>query len=162
MSEVADIVKTAYEIFKDNQNVEIKVANPSLGMAYAIPKGSESTVFDDYGPWLSAEMKNVFYRQSALGAVMAEIQLILSWKYSQAKQYIVEVYLDKNIIGSLDTTHHTSIDVRFEHPQQIGNDIDEYKIPFLITVNFGNFLGAEDEIYKGEMRADGTGTFELV
>jgi hypothetical protein len=82
VGEVADVLKAAHEIFNDG-DVEIIVDSRGLGMAYAVPSGLESTVVDTYAPWYDAELRQVFYKESSVvQSVLAEIQLILTWRYS--------------------------------------------------------------------------------
>lgn len=83
--------------------MSITVDNRGLGMAYAVPKGTEDSVVDDYGPWQNADVKQVFYQQSSIMySLLAEIQLIISWRYNASQQYIIEAILDKKspITGS--------------------------------------------------------------
>jgi hypothetical protein len=160
MSEVAEIVKTVHDIIKVNEDIPVVVENSKLGMAYAIPKGTEDTVIETYSPWQRAEVKQVFFRQSSfLGSVLAEIQLIMSWNYSGAKQYIVEAYLDRNVI-SIDPTASVSISVRFDQPRPMTQDpLEAYEIPFQVTVDFRPVGDNSITIFHGIIRADGTGHF---
>lgn len=163
MSEVAEIVKTVYEIVKVNEDIPITVENPKLGMAYAIPKGTEGTVVDDYAPWQSTDVKQVFYKQSSIVySVLAEIQLIMSWRCSSSQQYIIEAYLDKNVI-SIDPTVSISISVRFNQPNLVSNGgLEAYEIPFQVSVDFRPIGDNSVTIFKGVMRADGSGEFVSV
>lgn len=159
MGEVADILKAAHDIF-DNGDVAMTVDERGLGMAYAIPRGTESTVVDAYGPWYEAEVRQVFYKDSAIvRSVLAEIQLIVSWRYSQNKRYIIEGYLTKNVI-SVDPTAGVKIKVRFDNPRQYDTELEAYEITFVVEVDFRPWGSASTTIYRGTMRADGTGTFE--
>lgn len=161
MGEVADILKASHEIFAGG-DVTVTVDKRQLGMAYAIPKGSESTIIDTYGPWQSAEMKQVFYKDSAIvQSVLAEIQLIMSWRYSAAQQYIIEAYLTSNVI-SIDPAADVKIKVRFDNPQLYDYNIEAYEIPFQIEVNFDPVGGNSTTLYRGVTRADGTGTFDQI
>jgi hypothetical protein len=160
MSEVADIVKTVHEIIKVNEDIPVVVENSKLGMAYAIPKGTEDSVIETYGPWQAAEVKQVFFRQSSLfGSVLAEIQMIMSWRYSAARQYIVEANLDKNVI-SIDPTASVSLSVRFSQPTQMPQEpLEAYEIPFQVTVDFRPVGDNSITIFHGIIRSDGTGDF---
>lgn len=159
MSEVADILKAVHEIFNDG-GVAITVDSRGLGMAYAIPDGQEKTVVDSYAPWYDAEMRQVFYKDSSVfQSVLAEIQLILTWRYSQAQQYIIEAYLTKNVI-SIDPTAEIAIRVRFDNPRPYDTVLEAYEIPFFITVDFDPVGSNSTTNYRGVMRANGTGTFE--
>jgi hypothetical protein len=160
MGEVAEILKTAYEVFRANEDVPINVDSQNLGMAYAIPKGTEGTVVDSYGPWTDREIRQVFYRQSSIvGSVLAEIQLIMSWRVSSANQYIIEANLDKKVI-SLDPTVSVSINVHFNQPNPIANPLEAYEIPFNVSVDFRPVGPNETAILKGVIRADGTASFD--
>jgi hypothetical protein len=161
MGEVADILKAVHEIF-DNGDVPVTVDERGLGMAYAVPRGLESTVVDTYAPWYDAEMRQVFYKDSAIvQSVLAEIQLILTWRYSQAQQYIIEAYLTKNII-SIDPTVSVAIRVRFDNPRPYNTELEAYEIPFVVEVDFRPVGSRSTTIYRGTMRADGTGSFDQV
>jgi hypothetical protein len=161
MGEVADILKAAHEIFNDGE-VPITVDAHGLGMAYAVPRGLESTVVDTYGPWYDAELRQVFYKDSAFfRSVLAEIQLILTWRYSQAQQYIIEAYLTKNVIA-IDPTVSVAIRVRFDNPQLYDTVLEAYEIPFVVEVDFRPIGSNSTSIYRGTFRADGTGTFTQV
>ena len=158
MGEVAEILKAAHEIF-NNGEVRMSVDARGLGMAYAVPRGLEGTVVDTYAPWYDAEMRQVFYKKSAIvGSVVAEIQLVLSWRHSQAQQYIIEAYLTKNVI-SLDPTVRVSIRVRFDNPRPYDTDLEAYEIPFTVEVDYRPVGSSSTAIYRGSIRADGTGTF---
>jgi hypothetical protein len=159
MSEVADILKAAHEIFNDG-DVAVTVDSRGLGMAYAIPAGQEGTVVDTYAPWYDAEIKQVFYKESSIfGEVLAEIQLILTWRYSQAQQYIIEAYLTKNVI-SIDPTVSVAIRVRFDNPRLYDTILEAYEIPFFIAIDYDPIGSNSTTNYRGIIRADGTGTFE--
>lgn len=159
MGDVAEIIKTTYEIFSGGEDMPIVVEHPSLGMAYAIPPGTETTVAENYGPWHDVEMKQVFYEESSLlGSVLAEIQLILTWRYSEAQQYIIGAYLDKKVLA-LDPTASASISVRFEQPTYLDAAWEAYEIPFTVTVVFDPVGGNTTALFRGMMRADGTGSF---
>jgi hypothetical protein len=152
------ILTTAFEVLKESGDVKINVDSRGLGMAYAIPQG-EPGVVDNYGPWTDAEVKQVFYQQSSiLGEVLAEIQLILSWRYSAAQQYIIEANLDKNAVISPGV--QVDISVRFGQPSIYDNDLEAYCIPFHVEIKFKPLIG-DTQIFnsKGQIRADGTGTF---
>jgi hypothetical protein len=158
MGDVADIIKAAHEIF-DNGDVPITVDERSLGMAYAIPNGTERTVVDAYSPWHEAEMRQVFYRESSVfGEPLAEIQLIMTWKYSEAQQYIIEAYLMKKLL-TLDPTVNVKIGVRFDNPQLYDQELEAYEIPFTVTVDYHAVGATNTGIYRGKIRADGTGSF---
>ncbi|WP_086766224.1 hypothetical protein [Streptomyces bobili] len=158
MGEVADIIKAAHDIF-DNGDVPITVDERSLGMAYAIPRGMEGTVVETYSPWHEVEMKQVFYRESSVfGEPLAEIQLIMNWKYSEAQQYIIEAYLMKNIL-ILDPTVSVKIGVRFDNPQLYDQALEAYQIPFTVTVNYDAVGATNTGLYRGLIRADGAGSF---
>lgn len=160
MGELAELLKNSYEIFRGNEGVVVTQREGHLGMAYAIPRGTEDTVVDTYGPWDAAELKQVFYEQSFLvNSVLAEIQLIMSWKISQARQYIIEAYLEKRVI-SLDPTVSVSISVRFDQPQNYDGVLEAYRIPFVVEVDFRPVGSNKTVLFAGELRADGTGTFE--
>jgi len=159
MGDTADILKATHEIFNGG-DVAVTIDERGLGMAYAIPRGLENVVVDSYGPWHDAEMKQVFYKQSSIvGSVLAEIQLIMSWRYSDAEQYIIEAYLTNNII-SLDPTVTVKIRVRFDNPQLYDYELEAYEIPFLVEVYFDPIGSNSTTIYRGVIRADGTGTFD--
>lgn len=160
MSEVAEIVKTVHDIIKVNEDVPVVVEAASLGMAYAIPKGTEASVVENFGPWERAELKQVFFRQSSVfGSVLAEIQMIMSWRYSSAKQYIIEAFLDKNIIA-IDPTASVSISVRFNQPTLRADDVlESYEIPFQVSVDYRPIGTNSVTIFQGVIRADGTGDF---
>lgn len=66
MTGVVEILKAGHDIF-DNGDVIVTVDERNLGMAYAIPIGSEATVVETFGPWQSAEVRQVFFKQSLLG-----------------------------------------------------------------------------------------------
>ncbi|MGW0184806.1 hypothetical protein ACWDV7_03520 [Streptomyces sp. NPDC003362] len=160
MGDFAEITKTVYEILRGSEEVPVQVDSPSLGMAYAIPKYTEDTVVDGYGPWHRAELQQVFYEESSwLGAVLAEVQLIMSWRFSEARQYIIEAYLDKRIV-TLDSTVALSITVRFGQPSQYDPAWEAYEIPFHVTVEFDPVGGRSTTLYDGVVRADGSGSFE--
>ena len=50
MGEVAEILKTAHEIFWANEDIPINADSRNLGLAYAILSVTEGTVVDSYGP----------------------------------------------------------------------------------------------------------------
>ncbi len=160
MSEIAEIVKTVHDIIKVNEDVPVIVEESRLGMAYAIPKGMEGTAVESLGPWERAEVKQVFFRQSSfLGSVLAEIQLIMSWRFNASKQYIIEAFLDKNIF-SIDPTASVSISVRFNQPTLRPDDpLESYEIPFQVSVDFRPIGENSITIFHGVIRADGTGDF---
>jgi hypothetical protein len=161
MGDAAEILKTAYEIFNGGEPVPIDLVAPGLGMAYAIPRSTEATVVDGYGPWHSSEVKQVFYKESSIvGAVLAEIQLIMSWRYSEARQYIIEAYLDKKVIA-LDPTADVAIRVRFNQPSMYDDALEAYEIPFVVDVEFDPVGGDSSARYVGVIRADGSGSFDL-
>ncbi|MFE7940533.1 hypothetical protein ACFU46_24650 [Streptomyces griseoincarnatus] len=158
MGDVADIIKAVHEIF-DNGDVPIALDARSLGMAYAIPRGMESTVVDTYSPWHQAEMKQVFYRESSIfGAPLAEVQLIMTWKYSEARQYIIEAYLMKRVLA-LDPSVSLKIGVRFDNPQLYDHALEAYQIPFTVTVDYHAIGATNTGLYRGIIRADGVGSF---
>jgi hypothetical protein len=160
MGAAAELVKTAYEVFRSNEDVPISVEARKLGMAYAIPHGTEDTVVNDYGPWHGVELRQVFYEQSSLvGSVLAEIQLIMAWRFSEARQYIIEAYLDKKVL-SLDPTVSVSMDVRFSQPNSYDSGLEAYEIPFVVNVDFRPIGDRKTVRYTGVLRADGTGTFD--
>ncbi len=158
MGEVADIIKAVHEVYNGGQ-VDVTVDGRNLGMAYAIPRGLEGTVVETYGPWREAEVKQVFYKESAIvGSVLAEIQMILTWRCSAASQYIIEAYLSNNVI-SIDPTVNVKIRVRFDQPQLYDTDLEAYMIPFWVEVEFRPIGSSSTTIYRGTIRADGSGTF---
>jgi hypothetical protein len=160
MAVAETILNTIFKIFESG-DLQVTVDSRNLGMAYAIPKDSEQTVVQDFGPWTPCEVKQVFFRQSALGSPLVEIQLILSWRASTAQQYIVEAFLDKNVI-TLDPTVSLAIAVRFNQPELFDTDLEAFLIPFQVEVTFkplGGLGGTETRISKGTIRADGTGLF---
>jgi hypothetical protein len=160
MAAVETILETIFKIFESG-DLQVTVDSRNLGMAYAIPKDSEQSVVQDFGPWTPCEVKQVFFRQGALGAPMVEVQLILSWRVSAARQYIVEAFLDKNVI-TLDPTVKLAIAIRFNQPELFDADLEAFSIPFQVEVTFkplGGIGGTETRISKGAIRADGTGTF---
>lgn len=156
MGEVADIIKSVHDIF-DNRDVPIEVDSRGLGMAYAVPAGLESTVVDTYAPWYQAEVRQNFYRETLLGFRLVDLNLILSWRYSEAQQYIVDVYLDKTI--EKDPTVGLTIKVRFETPQLYDTVLEAYEIPFVVMIHSSTIDGSADNRYSGTIRADGSGTF---
>lgn len=159
MGDTAEILKAAHEIF-DGGDLAVTVDERGLGMAYAIPRGLEDTVIESYGPWHEAEMKQVFYKHSSIvQSVLAEIQLIMSWRYSDAEQYIIEAYLTSKVI-SLDPTANAKIRVRFDNPQLYDYELEAYEIPFWVEVYFDPVGSDSTTIYRGVIRADGTGTFD--
>lgn len=158
MSDIAEIMKTAHDIF-DGSPLTVEVDERGLGMAYAIPKGSEESVIDIYGPWHDAEIRQVFYKESSLlGAVLAEIQMILSWRYSAAQQYIIEAYLTPRVL-SMDPTTSVKINVRFDNPQNYDFNLEAYEIPFHVHVSYDPIGEDSSTLYRGAIRADGTGSF---
>jgi hypothetical protein len=165
MGEVAEILKAAHEIFntiEKNGDVPITVDTRGLRMAYAVPRGLENTAADSYAPWYDAELRQVFYKDSAIvQSVLAEIQLILTWRYSQAQQYIIEAYLTKNLI-SIDPTVRVAIRVRFDNPQPYDTVLEAYEIPFRIEVDFRPVGAHSTTIYRGRIRADGAGMFDQI
>jgi hypothetical protein len=92
---------------------------------------------------------------------MAEVQFFMSWRISAARQYIIEAFLDKNII-TLDPTVGLKIRVRFGNPSLFDSDLEAYEIPFIVEVEFNPFLGSSSALYRGVIRADGTSTFREV
>ena len=159
MGDIAEIVKTLHEVLAGNADVPVAEESKRLGMAYAIPAGTENTVIDSYAPWNDAIVRQVFYRETALGAVSAEIQLLMSWQYSAAQQYIVNAYLDKNVI-SIDPTVSASISVRFDHPRPYNVEWEAYEIPFAVTVQYDPIGSNETVVFRGGIRADGSGSLE--
>ncbi|MFB7620593.1 hypothetical protein [Kitasatospora sp. NPDC056181] len=158
---MADIIKAAHDIF-NNGDVPVTVDARGLGMAYAIPSGSDGTVVDTYAPWHSAEQKQVFFRQSSvLGEVLAEIQLLLTWKYSEAQQYIIEAFLAPNLLA-LDSTVNVKIGVRFDNPQLYDTQLEAYEIPITVTVDCSAIGAHNTEIFRGTIRADGNGSFDRI
>jgi hypothetical protein len=159
MSDTADLVKTAFEVFAGQAAVPVEVPQPGLGLVYAIPRGSEQTAPDDYGPWTPADVKQVFYRESSVvGSVLAEIQMVVRWRYSAAQQYIINVGFDSNVI-SLDPTTDVNIKVEFDTPTQYDGELEAYLIPFHVTVLFDPVGGSSTTVFHGLIRADGTGEF---
>lgn len=156
MGDLADILKATHEIFKGS--TALSVSSNGLGMSYAIPKGSEDTVVDTFGPWKKAELRQVFYRETLLGGVAAEIQFIMSWKYSAAEQYIFGVEVIPKKLG-LDPTVDLDIKVQFHHPELYDFNLEAYEIPFTITVEYNPIGGGETVLYRGTVRANGTGEF---
>ncbi|SRR6266403_1252755 len=157
---VETILTTFFKIF-DGGDVQFTVDSRNLGMAYAIPRGSEQSVVEDFGPWTECQEKQVFYRQGLLGETLAEIQLVMSWRITPAKQYVVEVFLDKNII-CLDPTVRLSIAVRFNQPEPTGDMLEAYVIPFQVEITYKSLQGlggTESKISRGVIRADGSGSF---
>lgn len=159
MGSVAEIITAAYEVL-DGGQVSLTQDERGLGMAYAIPADSVGTVVDAYGPWSDAEIREVFYKESSIfGSVLAEIQLIMTWRCSAAQQYIIEAYLTPNVI-SLDPTADAKIGVRFDQPQNYDYNLEAYEIPFQITVQFDPVGGDDTTVYRGRIRADGSGSVE--
>jgi hypothetical protein len=155
--EVAEILKAVHDIFDDG-NVTVTVDERNLGMAYAIPRGSEATVVETFSPWTRAEHPQVFFRESALGAPMVEAQLIVSWRFSAARQYIIEAFVDCNVIH-LDSTASLQIRVRFNNPSLFDTVLEAFEIPFQVEVTFKPLLGTEMHVMRGIIRADGTSEF---
>lgn len=154
------ILSTFFKIF-ENGDLQVTVDSRNLGMAYAIPPSSEQSVVAEFSPWTPCEVKQVFFRQGLLGAPMAEIQLVLSWRVSAARQYIVEAFLDKNVIV-LDPTVSVAIAVRFNQPEVIDAVLEAFQIPFTVEVTFkplGGLGGTETRLSRGVISADGTGSF---
>jgi hypothetical protein len=161
MGEVVEIIKTVHDILKVNEDVPITLDARGLGMAYAIPRGSETNV-DTFGPWHSAEVKQVFYKQSSVvGSVLAEIQLIMSWRFSEAQQYIIDANLDKNVI-TIDPTVSVSISVRFNQPTMFDRDLEAYEIPFSVNVDYRPVGSNSISLFRGTIRASGQGSFNAV
>lgn len=159
MSEVAEILKVVHDVF-DGGELTVSVDERNLGMAYAIPRGLETTVIDTYGPWHDADVKQVFYRDSSIvRSVLAEIQMIISWRYSEASQYIVEAYFKNNVIA-LDPTVTMKIKIRFDQPRLCDRDLEAYEIPFNVEVDYRPIGTHSVTLYRGVIRADGTGAFE--
>jgi hypothetical protein len=158
MGDAVEIIKAVHEIF-NNGDVPITVDSRGLGMAYAVPHGLEDTVIESYGPWSDAELRQVFYQESAIvRSVLAEVQLVLTWRCSQAQQYIVETYLTKRVI-SLDPTARLAIKVGFDNPTLYDTVLEAYEIPFSVEVDFRPVGSSSTAIYRGTIRADGTGNF---
>lgn len=159
MSDVADIIKTTHEILHAGQDVPIVVDARNLGMAYAIPRGSDSTVAGDYSPWSPSEISGSFSRQSAVtGLDIVRIKLILSWRYSQAQQYIIDAFLDKEWVHR-DPGADVSITVRFSQPTLYDVVLEAYQIPYIIDVYYAAPVGeANSSRYEGYIQADGEGT----
>jgi hypothetical protein len=162
MGEVADILKATHDFF-DGGNLSVSVDERGLGMAYAVPRGLESTAVDTYGPWHDAEMRQVFYRDSAIvQSVLAEIQLIMTWRYSEAQQYIIEAYLTNNVI-SMDPTVNVKMQVHFDNPHLYDTNLEAYEIPFRVEAKFEPLVGGKNTTnYRGVIRADGSGSFDIV
>lgn len=156
---IETIVKTVFALVRNSQDVNIELDDRGLGMAYAIPKGSAETVVADYGPWKDADIKQVFYQQSDLVfEPLADIQLILNWRYSEAHQYIVDATLEKR--GNIAMGCKLSIKVRFKQPDIYDHELDAYVIPFTVEVDFSPPIG-NTRFFRssGFIRADGTGNF---
>ncbi|AVO59529.1 hypothetical protein [Pseudomonas chlororaphis] len=159
MGKVADILKTVHEIFNDG-DVAVQLDAHGLGMAYAIPKGEEDRVVEIYGPWHDSDVKQVFYQESALvRSVLAEFQLIIRWRYSEAQQYIIEVYFTNHVIV-LDPTASAKVRIRFDNPRPYDFELEAYEIPFFVEVIFDPVGGNSTTNYNGVIRADGTGRFD--
>lgn len=160
MSEVAEILKTVHDIF-DNGEVSVVVDERKLGMAYAVPRGLETTAVETFGPWQRGEVRQVFFKPGLLGAPMAEVQFILSWRFSAARQYVVDAFMDKKII-SIDPTAGLKITVRFNSPSMFESPLEAYEIPFAVEVIFNPLFGSSSALYRGVIRADGTSEFTEV
>ena len=159
MSEIAALAQTLYKVFDGQAGVPVHVAEPMLGMAYAIPAGTEQTAAQDYAPWTPAEVKQVFYRETALGAVSAEVQMILRWRWSASGQYIINAAFAVNAIY-LDPSVNVSIDVSFDTPTPYNTEWEAFEIPFHVSILFDPLLGSSTTALDGVIRADGTGAFE--
>lgn len=160
MGDIAEIVKVAHEVLAGNADVPLAEETTRLGMAYAIPAGTQDTVIDGYAPWHNAVVRQVFYRETMLGAVSAEIQMIMSWRYSESRQYIISAYLDKQI-KSIDPTVSISLRVRFDQPIPYDAEYEAYEIPFHVTLDYDPLGSNESVLFSGSVRADGEGTFAL-
>jgi len=157
MSAAETILKTVFTVLSADNTIDVEVDNRGLGMAYAVPAGTAATAVDDYSPWSDAEVRQVFYRQSALGSTMAEVQLVLSWQYSGAQQYIVNVSVDKN--ATVAPSVKVGVRVSFFQPTPYTDDLEAYRIPFTVDVTFTPLFGSETVSSKGYLQADGTGSF---
>lgn len=160
MSIAETILKGIFTLMSTDSDVDVKVDNRGLGMAYGIPSGTEQSAVNDYGPWSDASIKQVFYRQSALGSTLAEVQLILSWQCSSAQQYIINANLDKNVL-TLDPTVNLGITVRFDQPELYDSELEAYRIRFTVEIKFNPLLGMETEVSQGYIQADGSGVFPV-
>jgi hypothetical protein len=160
MSTAETILSTAFKIF-DRGDVPVAMDARRLGMAYAIPRGSAPGAVQAFGPWTPGELSQVFVRQGALGEALVEVQLVLSWRASAARQYIVEAFLDKKIFN-LDPTVRLAIAVRFSQPEDAGGEPRAFRIPFQVEVTSrapAGFGATQTRISRGVMRADATGEF---
>jgi hypothetical protein len=162
MSEVAEILKVAHELIKDGDKAKVQVDKNNLGMAYAIPFGSEKTVVNDYSPWKKATLRQVFYDRDAIfGGTISEIWLYLEWKCSQSGQYIIEVFLDP-VIKYETSVASSSMDVRFSQPVMFDKEYEAWEISFDAFVNLFSPEGRVNAKYSGTIRADGTGEFLII
>ena len=92
--------------------------------------------------------------------MLAEIQMILSWRFSDARQYnIIDANLDKNVL-SLDPTVSVSITVRFSQPSLFDTALEAYEIPFTVSVDFRPIGDNKTVLFRGSIRADGSGSFD--
>lgn len=162
MGDVADIIKTTYEILSGSQEVAVELDGRNLGMAYAVPKGMETTAAEIFSPWTENSVDNTFIRESAIfGTTLADITMTMSWKTHVAQQYIINAYLDVKVNG-IDPTTDVSVKVRFDQPTLFDVELEAYQITYRVQVVFDPVGGMETAVYQGVIRADGFGTFRSV
>jgi hypothetical protein len=160
MGDAAEIIKSVHELFKGS-DVPIQVDERRLGMAYAVPRGTEDTVVESYGPWHEAELTQTFGAESTpFGTTLVDMDVIVTWRYSDARQYIVDVYVDKRI-RALAPTVDLAITARVSRPQLYDSNLEAYEIPFRIEISYRPLGTVTNAVLTGVVRADGSGMLRV-
>lgn len=156
MASAAGTLTAVYTIYKSG-DVTIKTDEPNLGMAYAVPRGTEQSVVDDYGPWQEAQLSEHLVADSSIfGTTLLDLELIVSWRFSQAHQYIIDANVSK-IIRTLGPAADLTITARFSPPMLYDRDLEAYEIPFEIDILFSPIGTPCNALLSGFIRADGSG-----
>lgn len=159
MGEVAEVLKTVYEVLSKSQSVPVQLDGRNLGMAYAIPRGLEQSAAESYSPWSENSVANTFIRHSSVfGEVLADLTLTMSWKTHEAQQYIINVNLDVQV-NAVDPTTDVGVVVRFDQPTLYDTSLEAYEITYRVEVTYDPVGGFETAAFAGAIRADGSGTF---
>ncbi len=152
MSEIADLIKTAWEILKDN----VKISGPDD--VNVLPAGKSASDFDPWtGPVQYPEIYSIYdFFEQALGmddpTELGRITLTPSWLYSNGaiKNFRVDMAEDVSgiIIGKL------TIEVVIRNAQ-MNNDIAELQYDMRVTA--AGPIGTKTTIYSAMARGDGGG-----
>ncbi|QEE29673.1 hypothetical protein FTW19_17780 [Terriglobus albidus] len=152
MSEIADLIKTTWEILKDN----VKITAPDD--VNVLPQGKSPSDFDPWsGPVQYPEIYSIYdFFEESLGmdnpTERSRVTLTPSWFYSNGMIKNFRVDLEEDVSGLLIGKLTIQIVIR---NFQLNNDIAELQYDMRVTA--AGLLSTKTTVYSAMARGDGGG-----